>query len=103
MKSRSADALGMLGRKEQPALRAQGQGDEHHLVGLGRVHHRERVRGELCAPRIRWAGSPSDPLPRPSKVTTRQCLARYGICIFQWREWMTDHVGRTTPWPSPEP
>jgi hypothetical protein len=42
-------------------------------------------------------------LPRPSKVSTRQCRARYGICIFQWREWMIDHVGRRKTVGSPEP
>ena len=39
--------------------------------------------------------------------STRQCRARYGICIFQWREWMTDQVGRSKsslafPVPLPE-
>ena len=38
-------------------------------------------------------GRSERPLPRPSKVTTRKCLARYGICAFQNREWMIDHVG----------
>jgi hypothetical protein len=28
-------------------------------------------------------GRPERPFPRPSKVSTRQCRARYGICIFQ--------------------
>ena len=38
-------------------------------------------------------GRSERPLPRPSNVSTRQCRARYGICIFQWREWTIDHVG----------
>ena len=33
------------------------------------------------------------PLPRPSKVMTRQWRERYGICSFQQREWTMDHVG----------
>jgi hypothetical protein len=36
-------------------------------------------------------------------VTTRQCRARYGICIFQCREWMIDHVGSKKMVGSPEP
>ena len=38
-------------------------------------------------------GRSERPLPRPSNVTTRQWRARYGICNFQCREWMIDHVG----------
>ena len=50
------------------------------------------------------SGGRSDrPLPRPSNVTTRQWRARYGICIFQCREWMIDHVGRRSTVGSPEP
>ena len=47
--------------------------------------------------RIAYASAPGGrserPLPRPSNVTTRQCRAKYGICSFQWREWMSAHVG----------
>ncbi len=34
---------------------------------------------------------------------TRQCRARYGICIFQQREWMIDQVGRKRIVGSPDP
>jgi len=43
------------------------------------------------------------PLPRPSNVTTRACRDRYGICIFQKREWMIDQVGRSRIVGSPSP
>jgi hypothetical protein len=36
-------------------------------------------------------------------VTTRQCRARYGICIFQWREWTIDQVGSSRTVGSPLP
>ena len=49
------------------------------------------------------AGRSERPLPRPSNATTRQWRARYGICIFQWREWTSDHVGRRSTVGSPEP
>ncbi len=39
-------------------------------------------------------GRSERPLPRPSKVTTFRWRARYGICIFQHREWTIDHVGQ---------
>ena len=48
-------------------------------------------------------GRSERPLPRPSKVTTRQWRARYGICIFQCREWMIDHVGSRKTVGSPSP
>jgi hypothetical protein len=48
-------------------------------------------------------GRSERPFPRPSKVTTRKCLARYGICAFQNREWMIDHVGSNKIVRSPEP
>ena len=48
-------------------------------------------------------GQSERPFPRPSKVTTRQCRARYGICIFQCRECMTDQVGSSKTVGSPEP
>jgi hypothetical protein len=48
-------------------------------------------------------GRSERPLPRPSNTSTRQCRARYGICIFQWREWMIDHVGRRRTVVSPLP
>jgi hypothetical protein len=43
------------------------------------------------------------PLPRPSNVSTRQCRARYGICIFQSREWTIDQVGSSRTVGSPAP
>jgi len=49
------------------------------------------------------SGRSERPLPRPSKVITRQCRARYGICIFQCREWTIDHVGSRKTVGSPEP
>ena len=50
------------------------------------------------------SGGRSDfPLPRPSKVTTRKRRARYGICIFQKREWMIDQVGMSSTVVSPSP
>ena len=49
------------------------------------------------------AGRSLRPLPRPSNVTTRQCRARYGICIFQCREWTIDHVGMRSTVGSPVP
>ena len=55
------------------------------------------------AVRVGLGGRSERPLPRPSNVSTRQCRARYGICIFQWREWMIDHVGRRKTVGSPEP
>ena len=48
-------------------------------------------------------GRSERPLPRPSNVSTRQCRARYGICIFQCREWTIDQVGRSSTVGSPEP
>ena len=46
-------------------------------------------------------GRSERPLPRPSKVTTRQWRARYGICAFQIRECTIDHAGsRSTAGPS---
>ena len=57
--------------------------------------------------RIEYASAPCGrserPLPRPSKVTTRQCRARYGICIFQWRESRSAHVGMSKTVGSPVP
>ena len=35
-------------------------------------------------------------MPRPSKVITRKWRARYGICVFQIREWTIDQVGRSS-------
>ena len=50
------------------------------------------------------SGGRSDfPLPRPSNVTTRKRRARYGICSFQKREWMIDHVGISSTVVSPSP
>ena len=57
--------------------------------------------------RIAYASAPCGrserPFPRPSNVTTRQCRAKYGICSFQCREWMSAHVGSSTIVGSPEP
>src|SRR5215831_2795902 len=43
------------------------------------------------------------PLPRGSKVRTRDRRAKSGICAFQQREWTIDQVGRRriagSPWP----
>jgi hypothetical protein len=68
------------------------------------VHDRQRIGGELalqvCVDTPRPVGAP---LPRPSNVTTRKCRARYGICIFQWRECTIDHVGRSITLGSPSP
>jgi hypothetical protein len=36
-------------------------------------------------------------------VTTRQWRARYGICIFQCREWTSAHVGSSKTVGSPAP
>jgi hypothetical protein len=36
-------------------------------------------------------------------VRTRKYRAKYGICIFQWREWMIDHVGSKRTVGSPVP
>ena len=44
----SVDALGVLGRQDQPALRPERQADEHRALGLGRVQHRQSVGGELA-------------------------------------------------------
>ncbi len=49
------------------------------------------------------AGRSERPLPRPSNRSTWQCRARYGICIFQMREWTTDQVGRSKIVCSPSP
>ena len=48
-------------------------------------------------------GRPERPFPRPSNVMTRAWRARYGICAFQWREWMIDQVGSSSTVGSPEP
>ena len=94
----------MLGGQDQPALRAERERDEDRALGLGRVQHRERVGGELAlVVRLALGGRSERPLPRPSNVTTRQCRARYGICIFQCREWMIDHVGSRNTVGSPAP
>ena len=46
-------------------------------------------------------GRSERPFPRASKVRTRQCRAKYGICIFQWREWTSAHVGMSKTVGSP--
>ena len=40
-------ALGVLGREQGGPARAGRQADDHGFVGAGRIHHRERVGGEL--------------------------------------------------------
>jgi hypothetical protein len=48
-------------------------------------------------------GRSERPFPRPSNVTTLKCLAKYGICIFQMREWTIDQVGMNSTVRSPSP
>ena len=70
-------ALGMLGRQEEPALAAEREADDGRARRFGRVEHRQRVGGELALVvglgRLRPVGAP---VPRPSKVSTRQWRAR---------------------------
>ena len=63
---------------------------------------RRRRTRRCCSPRRRPAG-PSGHCPRPSKVTTRQWRARYGIWSFQKREWTIDQVGSSSTVGSPSP
>ena len=48
MKTAPPMRSGCSAARSSLALRAERQGDEHRLVGLGRVHHREGVGGELA-------------------------------------------------------
>ena len=67
---RRLDSLGMVGREEQAALSAQREPHDDRALGLGRVHHGERVGRELGSPRTpRPLGRSERPLPRPSNVT----------------------------------
>ena len=74
MKTMPGDPLGMLGREQQPALRARRQRHADRAVDAAGVHHVDRVLGEL-APRRRPPGScgrSERPLPRGSKQMTRK-------------------------------
>ena len=94
----------MLGRENERPLGAERERDDERLLGLGRVQHRQRVGGELGLRRTPRSRGRSDfPLPRGSNVTTRQWRAKYGICIFQYREWTIDHVGTSRIVGSPSP
>ena len=94
----------MLGGEQQRAL-APSESDTSTARSVPVASmHRERVGGELgLGVRRRLVGRSDRPLPRPSKVTTRQWRARYGICAFQWREWMIDQVGSSRTVGSPSP
>ena len=89
------DPLGVLGREEQRSLRPVREGDEH-----GALRRRSRPSPRGRRPRTRPRRTPPrpravrPPLPRPSNVMTRKWRAKYGICVFQCREWTIDHVGR---------
>ena len=50
-----------------------------------------------------WVGRSERPLPRESSATTRKWRDRYGICIFQIREWTIAHVGSRTIVVGPSP
>ena len=42
-------------------------------------------------------------VPAPVERDDAECRARHGICIFQWREWMSAHAGSSRIVGSPEP
>ena len=58
MKADPLDPLGMLGREEQRPFGAPRQRDQHGALRGGRVHHRERVGGELLLPVRLGVGRP---------------------------------------------
>ena len=104
MKTAASTRSGCSAARSSAALRAEREADDHRLLRPRRIQHREGVGCELAlVVRLRLRGRSERPLPRPSKVTTRQWRARYGICIFQCREWMIDHVGRSSTVGSPAP
>jgi hypothetical protein len=51
----------------------------------------------------RSSGRSDFPLPRGSKATTREWRAKYGICIFQQREWTIAQGGTNRIVGSPDP
>ena len=48
MNTMPGDALGVLGREQQPPLRAGGERHAHRAVDAARIHHVDRVLGELA-------------------------------------------------------
>ena len=49
------------------------------------------------------SGRSDRPFPRPSKVITRKCRARYGTCIFHACEWTIAQVGSSSTVVAPLP
>ena len=73
MNADAVDALRVLGREQSARARRATSADDDRALGRGRVHHRERVGGELAARvRLRAHGPVRPPFPRPSNATTRQ-------------------------------
>ena len=69
---------GWLGGEVQRPLRAPRERHQHRALRAGRVHHGERVGGELllAVGVAARTGRSERPLPRPSNVSTRQWRAR---------------------------
>ena len=88
----------------QRALRAEREADDDRAIGpvasMTAIASAANSRSVYAAGSV---GRSERPLPRPSKVTTRQWRARYGICIFQWRECTIDQVGSSSTVGSPLP
>ena len=76
MKTDAVDPFGLVGGQEQRALSAERERYERRPLGLRGVHHGEGVVGELGSRRSPLSGRSERPLPRPSKVSTRQWRAR---------------------------
>jgi hypothetical protein len=104
MKAAPRISVWIVGGEQQDPLFAHREANDDRASGLGRVHYRNGIGCKLTFGVRRGFRRRADlPLPRPSKVITRQCRDRYGICIFHCREWMIDQVGNNKTVGSPSP